>query len=114
VINAQRFLNIKTQQLAYFVRAFWNKRILYQELDLYFWDTMEEWSQVSQGESEGENQPSSQRERVFWYVLHQLHFWPEHNLLNDPVLRCDLDLCVTYLECQKKYPFSPDYVGARP
>lgn len=110
MISVQRFLNIKTQQLAYFVRAFWNKRILYQELDLYFWDTMEEWSQVSQGKS----QPCSQQERVFWYVLHQLHFWPEHNLLNDPVLRDDLDLCVTYLECQQKYPLSAKYVGARP
>jgi hypothetical protein len=110
VISVQWFLNIKTLQLAYFLRAFWNKRILYQELDLYFWDTMEEWSQVNQGK----NQPCSQQERVFWYVLHQLHFWSEHNLQNDPVLRSDLDLCVTYLECQKKYPFSPDYVGARP
>lgn len=108
--SVQRFLNIKTPQLAYFVRAFWNNRILYQELESYFWDTMEEWSQVSQGI----NQPCSPRERVFWYVLHQMHFWPAHSLLNDPIVRCDLNSCVTYLEYLQDYPLPLDYSGARP
>jgi hypothetical protein len=110
VISVQGFVNIKTQQLAYFVRGFWNERILYHELDLYFWDTLEEWSQVSQGK----NQPCSQRERVFWYLLHQLHFWPENSLLNDPEVRCDLNSCVTYLERRQAYPLPQNYVGARP
>jgi hypothetical protein len=110
VISVQKFLNVKSQQLAYFVRAFWNDRIVYNELDLYFWDTMEEWSQVSNLA----DQPSSQRERVFWYVLHQLNYWPEQHLREDSNLRSDLDLCVNFLESQEEYPFPLEYSGARP
>lgn len=110
MISVQKFLNVKSQQLAYFVRAFWNNRIVYKELDLYFWDTMEEWSQVSHLA----DQPSSQQERVFWYVLHQLHFWPEKTLREDSNLRSDLDLCVNFLESKDEYPFPYEYLGSRP
>ncbi|GAC26574.1 MAG: hypothetical protein CL579_12815 [Alteromonadaceae bacterium] len=71
---------------------------------------MEEWSQVSHLA----DHPCSQQERVFWYVLHQLHFWPEKTLREDSNLRNDLDLCVNFLESEDEYPFPYEYLGSRP
>nr|WP_241264241.1 hypothetical protein [Bowmanella dokdonensis] len=94
--------------MAFFVRAFWDRKIPYREVDLYFWDTMEEWTQVQ----DRNTQPCTQKERVFWHMLHQLHFWPEHKLLEDPYLRSELKTCLEYLEGDGHCPL--DCVGVRP
>lgn len=107
-MTVESFINSKAPQLAYYVRAFWNQRIPYSEVDLYFWDTMEEWSQVETTSHE----PSSQRERVFWHLLHQLHFWSESKLLSDEYLRSELLTCIEYLEGAQQIPF--DCIGVRP
>lgn len=102
------FINSKAPQLAYYVRAFWARRIPYAEVDLYFWDTLEEWNHVTSKN----NEPYSQKERVFWHLLHQLHFWSESKLLKDPYLRSELSTCLDYLEDGGQYPL--DCVGIRP
>nr|WP_232848369.1 hypothetical protein [Bowmanella yangjiangensis] len=107
-VTVQGFINRKAKQLAYFVRAFWDKRIPYQEVDLYFWDTMEEWHQMQNRN----DQPFSAKERVFWHLLHQVHFWSEQKLLEDPFLRSELQTCLDYLEGDGQYPL--DCVGVRP
>ncbi|WJG08964.1 hypothetical protein [Aliiglaciecola sp. LCG003] len=107
-MNIQNFINLKSKQLAYFVRAYWSNRIPYLEVDLYFWDTLEEWTTIKKTDHE----PYSQKERVFWHLLHQLHFWPEHKLLKDPYLRDELETCLEYLEGAGQYPL--DCVGIRP
>lgn len=107
-MKVQRFINCKSKQLTYFVRAFWDNRIPYSEVDLYFWDTLEEWSQVSTKDKE----PYSQKERVFWHLLHQLHYWSEQKLLQDPYLRGELNTCLEYLEGDGQYPL--DCIGIRP
>lgn len=107
-MTVHSFINRKASQLVYFVRAFWEGRIPYREVDLYFWDTMEEWSQVK----DTLTQPCSQKERVFWHLLHQVHFWSEQKLLEDPYLRSELVTCLEYLEGEGQYPL--DCVGVRP
>ena len=102
------FINSKAAQLAYYVRAFWDRRIHYNEVNLYFWDTFEEWSQLPVVTHE----PSSQKERVFWHLLHQLHSWSEHLLLLDPYLRSELLACVEFLEGSNTRPLN--CVGVRP
>ena len=107
-VNINNFIDNKAKQLTYFVRGYWDLRIPYREIDLYFWDTMEEWTQVKAANDE----PYSQKERVFWHLLHQLHFWPEQKLLKDPYLHSELIGCVEYLEGEGNYPL--DCVGIRP
>lgn len=107
-MTVDRFIDTKAAQLAYYVRAFWDNRIPYSEVNLYFWDIMEEWVQISTST----NEPGSQKERVFWHLLHQLHFWPEKKLKSDPFLRSELLTCVEFLEGAKVLPL--DCIGIRP
>lgn len=107
-MTVESFINAKASQLAYFVRAFWEERIPYSEMNLYFWDTLEEWVQIETVTHE----PDSHKERVFWHLLHQIHFWPEHKLMLDPYLRTELLTCVEFLEGAQVCPL--DCVGVRP
>ncbi len=102
------FVNRKALQLVFFIRGFWDNRIPYTEMNLYFWDTLEEWAQVEEGKSA----PCSREEQVFWHLLHQIHFWPEQKLLLDDELRAELNICMDFLEGQGHYPF--DCIGIRP
>lgn len=104
------FVQIKSRQLAFFVRGFLIHKIPYSELDLYFWDTMEEWSQIKKGKQ----QAYENTEHVFWHVLHQIHYWPQEVLLQDPFLRGELETCLDCLENQGKYPLPLDCIGIRP
>ena len=63
-------------QPAYYIIRLSGAQDPYAEVDLYF-DTMEEWTQIEAASHE----LGSQRERVFWHLLHQLHFWNEDKLL---------------------------------
>lgn len=107
-VKVQGFINSKARQLTFYVRGFWQQTIPYSEVDLYFWDTLEEWNQVERNPDE----PYSQKERVFWHLLHQMHYWPEQKLLQDPYLRDELNTCIDYLEGEGEYPL--DCVGIRP
>ena len=108
MVTVESFIDVKSNQLAYYVRAFWDERIPYAEVNLYFWDTMEEWVQIETHSHE----PESQKERVFWHLLHQLHFWSEAKLREDPYLRLELLTCVKFLEGAQVCPL--DCVGVRP
>lgn len=105
----RKFINQKAPQLAYFLRGFWQGKIPYRELDLFFWDTMEEWAQINVVP----DHPYSQQERVFWHLLHQMHFWPADTLLNERHLREELVVCIDFLLEEGAYcPL--DCVGVRP
>ena len=107
-MNIQEFIDAKSSQLTYFLRAFWNESIPYSEINLFFWDTLEEWIQVRPDDEV----PYTQKERVFWHLLHQLHYWPEHKVKSDTYLRGELNTCLEYLEGGDEYPL--DCVGIRP
>lgn len=107
-LNIDDFIKTKSMQLAFYVRAFWQRRISYSELDLYFWDTMEEWNHIKVEST----LPYCHKERVFWHLLHQIHYWPEIKLLNDHYLRSELNTCMVYLEGEGQFPL--DCVGVRP
>lgn len=107
-VNVLNFIQRKSSQLPFYIRGFWDKKIPHSELDLFFWDTLEEWAQITDREGE----PYSQRERVFWHLLHQVHYWPEQKLMSDPYLRSELVTCLDYLEGEGEYPL--DCVGIRP
>lgn len=108
-MNIQHFINSKSNQLVYYVRGFWDQLIPYKEVELFFWDTMEEWTQYA---NHSQDEPYSQKERAFWHLLHQLHFWPESKLRQDPYLKSEINAC---LECLEDKDYCPlDFIGIRP
>ena len=108
--TVNNFVQYKSKQLAYFVRGFLQHKIPYSELDLFFWDTMEEWTQIKKGK----HLPYEKTEQVFWHVLHQVHYWPQRALIEDPYLRGELETCLDCLESEGKYPLPLDCIGIRP
>jgi hypothetical protein len=110
VPTVSHFVQSKSTQLAYYVRSFLQHKIPYSELDLFFWDTLEEWSQIKKGK----HLPYEKTEQVFWYVLHQIHYWPARTLVEDPYLRGELETCLDCLESEGNYPLPLDCIGIRP
>jgi hypothetical protein len=110
VLTVSHFVKIKSKQMAYYVRYFLQLKIPYSELDLFFWDTMEEWTQVKKGK----HLPYEKTEQVFWHVLYQVHYWPARTLIEDPYLRGELEICLDCLESEGNYPLPLDCIGIRP
>lgn len=108
MVNVKSFVSTKSNQLCYYLRALWLGDIEYNEIDLFFWDTLEEWSIVTNKL----DIPYTQKERVFWHLLHQIHFWTEDKLKYDQFLIDELSNCVRFLEGKGICPF--DCVGIRP
>lgn len=102
------FIDNKAKQLCFYLRAYWLGEIPYGEIELFFWDTLEEWCQVT----DKFEHPYSQKERVFWHLLHQAHFWSEDKLKYDQYLVEELTNCVAFLEGKGMCPF--DCIGIRP
>ncbi|MDU0352703.1 hypothetical protein RS130_01145 [Paraglaciecola aquimarina] len=67
------FIKNKAKQLSFYVREFLQGNIPYAELNLFFWDTMEEWTQIKSGKQT----PYEKTEQVFWHIMHQVHYWPQ-------------------------------------
>lgn len=104
------FIESKSKQLAYFVRAYLEHKILYDELDLFFWDTMEEWAQIKPGKQV----PYGRNENVFWHLMHQIHYWPQVRLQNDIILRNELESCAGTLVGSGKHSIPVVCIGIRP
>lgn len=107
-VTVQPFIDHKARQLSFYLRGYWNNQIPYRELDLFFWDTLEEWVLVQ----DRETVPYSPKEKVFWHVLHQMHFWEDSKLRSDPFLRGELNTCLEFLEGEGFCPL--DCIGIRP
>ena len=110
MLTVKQFISQKTPQLTFYLKGLWNRTIPYNEVDLFFWDTLEEWTIVKMGPDE----PYTQKERVFWHLMHQIHYWPEHKLLHDKYLREELDTCIHFLEDKTETYLPLDCVGIRP
>lgn len=102
------FIDTKAMQLAFYIKAYFSHQIPYSEVDLYLWDTLEEWAHSSIKRED----PYTTKERVFWHLLHQISFWSENMLENDNTLRHELINCINYLEGAGQYPV--DCIGIRP
>jgi len=107
-VNVQEFVDSKAKQLCFYLRAFWQNELPIDELELFFWDCMEEWGQIDYTLT----QPYTQKERVFWHLLHQVHYWGEEKLKHDQYLVDELTNCTKYLEGAGRCPL--DCVGIRP
>ena len=109
-MTANAFIEQKYQALLYFIRGVYAGDIPHEELALFCWDILEEW--VHYASHTVKKEPYSLRERAFWHLLHQLHFWSSDKLLNDPFLRSEITTCIDCLEHKIHEPL--DFVGIRP
>ncbi|MFT5543047.1 MAG: hypothetical protein ACI97K_000584 [Glaciecola sp.] len=104
----QNFIDRKAEQLAFYMRSYWQNELPYTELECFLWDTFEEWSQVKNQRC----QPYSHKERIFWHVLHQAQYWEEPLIRSDECIKNQLSMCILYLEGDGVCPL--DVVGIRP
>ena len=107
-MTVQTFVNKKAKQLCFYLRSFWQGELPIEEIELFFWDSMEKWGQIEYTFT----QPYTYKERVFWHLLHQVHFWQEDKLRSDKYLVDELMNCVLFLEGKGHCPI--DCVGIRP
>ena len=105
---SNNFIELKSQQLIFYISRYFRGRLTHSELHLFIWDTLEEWAQVNVTPQ----QPYSAKERVFWHLIHQLEFWPDNTLKQDKRLRRNIQDCLCYLKGYGIAP--PDCVGVRP
>jgi len=104
----QHFIDRKAQQLTFYMRSYWRHELPYSELECFLWDTFEEWSQIKNQRS----QAYSHKERIFWHVLYQTHYWKEPLIRCDESIKTQLSMCILFLEGQGFCPL--DVVGIRP
>lgn len=86
------FIDDKAPQLAKYGKAFLGEQLEFNEVQLYLWDTLEEWQMY---QSSGEVQ--TDLERVFWHLLHAFDRWPEWMLRGNRNLRQHINECCDYL-----------------
>ena len=99
MVNAQNFVRTKAFQLSNYADAFVSGALPDNEVTLYCWDTLEEWSQVKTSSSH-----LTPLESAFWYLLHQITFWNSGEIRTCPSLKGEVDLCIDYLRGDGIYP----------
>lgn len=97
--NAATFIENKARQLSYYADAFVWGSLPASEVNLYCWDTLEEWSQVAANDVQ-----MTPKESAFWYLLHQLVFSNSSEIKDCPKLRSEVDTCIDYLRGCGRYP----------
>ncbi|MGI1944149.1 hypothetical protein [Shewanella glacialipiscicola] len=106
-MRTTEFIDNKAPQLAFYGKAFLNGELDFQEIQLYLWDTLEEWQQLN---STGEAQ--SEMEKVFWHLLHSFNQWPDYVIRGNQYLRKQVNDCCDYLSLGGRVP--QGCVGIRP
>lgn len=97
--SAVRFIEEKAPQLSFYAEALVWGNLPESEVDLYFWDILEEWSQVTH-----DNYRMSLKESTFWHLFHQLLYHNYHDIRGCAKLRAELDLCIEYLNGDGTFP----------
>jgi hypothetical protein len=92
--NTSRFIHNKTIQLSFYAHALLDGEIPDSEVDLYCWDTLEEWSQIASTKT-----VLTQLESAFWYLLHQISYWNSYEKLKN-----ELTSCISYLQGYGRFP----------
>jgi hypothetical protein len=93
------FIDEKAPQLAFYGKAFLNDQLDFAEIQLYLWDTLEEWQQIQpQGEAQ------TDMEKVFWHLLHSFDKWPDWVIRGNQYVRKQILDCCDYLSFEGQLP----------
>jgi len=102
------FITIKSELLIIHIHQFMNNKLSYNILTDYIWEILQDWQRLNVVD----NKISSQKEKVFWYLVFELQLQDEISLLHDEDLNSRLQLCMAFLKGQVDMP--TDCVGIRP
>jgi hypothetical protein len=93
------FIDNKAPQLGQFGKAFLNNQLDFNEIQLYLWDTLEEWQQLNpQGDAQ------SDIEKVFWHLIHAFDKWPDWTIRGNQFLRQQITDCCDFLTLEGPCP----------
>ncbi|KFZ36398.1 hypothetical protein HR45_16375 [Shewanella mangrovi] len=106
-MNAEEFIQTKAPQLAFFGHSFFRGQLPLAELEHYIWQTLEEWQQYAFA-----GDAHTEQESIFWFLMHELHRWPEPVLRGNRYLSSKLIECCDYLSGQGYFP--ENCIGIRP
>ncbi|WP_371378289.1 hypothetical protein [Thalassotalea aquiviva] len=107
-MHVDNFVNEKISQLIFFLTALLRNAVHPTEVELFIWDTLEEWAQLNVTDE----MPSSARERVFWHLIHELKLASLNNIDNDANLVNEIENCLLFLIGKGHHPIH--CVGWRP
>ncbi|MCE9677955.1 hypothetical protein LZP69_01940 [Shewanella sp. AS1] len=102
-MTPNEFIDNKASQLALYGKAFLNDQVEFHEIQLYLWDTLEEW-QAFTHLGDAQNDTESEVEKVFWHLLQAFDRWPDWVIRGNQFLRKQIDDCCDYLSIGGPYP----------
>ena len=99
-VQQKTFVDDKSQQLAHYVEAFLCQQLDDSELELFVWETLEEWGKYRHPEDEF----STETETIFWHLMFLLQRWPLAKLRGHRYLRRQMKDCSQFLLGRAKAP----------
>ena len=93
ILTPELFIKQKAQQLVYFVQKLIENELPYEEVHLFTWDILEEWSTLNKEHLKDINDYES----VFWYLFFIIQFEEQHDLISNKSLRLKVKKCCDYL-----------------
>lgn len=107
-MGINEFINDRISQLAVYMHAVLANKLHYTELDKFIADTMEDWTLCKITDE----MPKNAKERVFWYVIHELQLYGAQALKNNLFFSAEMNTCLDFLDGVGCYPI--DCIGWRP
>ncbi|AAN56793.1 hypothetical protein HRJ35_20390 [Shewanella oneidensis MR-1] len=106
-MTIEEFIDNKAPQLAVYGKAFLSDELDFQEVQLYLWDTLEEWQQLIPT-----SEAQTETETVFWHLLHSFNKWPDWMIRGNQYLYQQLHACCDFLSLGGQMPSG--CIGIRP
>ncbi|MCM2680554.1 hypothetical protein [Echinimonas agarilytica] len=94
-IQVNDFVTQKAHAMSFYVDGMLNDTVPFSELQIFIWDSLEEWRQVDH-----DSHKQSEQESVLWHLFHLLERWPESALRGNMFLRKQLLDGVMFLKHQ--------------
>ncbi len=101
------FIDNKAPQLALYGKAFLSNELDFHEVQLYLWDTLEEWQLLAPT-----SEAQTETEKVFWHLLHSFSKWPDWMIRGNQYLRKQIHDCCDFLSLGGQMP--ANCIGLRP
>ncbi len=107
-MSIELFFEEKIRQTQAYITAVITNKIPYEELDTFILDTMSDWTLLGVTDEA----PADAKEKVFWYVVHELSLFGAQSLHHDLYFRSEMITCVEFFAGKGSYPI--DCIGWRP
>ena len=107
-MSVETFVKEKSSQLSRYIHSYWEGDIVFNELQKFTWDTLEEWT-LEPGKH---TVNYSTQERLFWHILYFVQFQTEKSLKPSSLVAEELEFLLYFLDSNEPCPL--DIIGHRP